>query len=61
MDGYLVNQAFMNKERSKQLYKVIKYHVGGSLSPVPFQTGVFSSVLMVHIIDHIVGIETTAW
>ena len=37
-------------ERVKQ---VIQHYIGGTLEPLPFASGVFNTVLLVHIFDHI--------
>lgn len=50
---------FMNDkgELNDEMYKVIKHYVGGSIMSLPFRTDVFASVIMGHVIDHIVNID----
>ena len=57
MDAYLNNETFINKERHEKLHQVIEYHIGGSITSMPFQSGVLGSVVMVHIVDHIVDVD----
>jgi ubiquinone/menaquinone biosynthesis C-methylase UbiE len=55
---YFMNN-FLNVQGrlSEEMYKVIKDYVGGSIKSLPFRTGIFKSVIMVHILDHIVQID----
>lgn len=52
---YFMNTFLNDKGKlNDQMYKVIKNYVGGSIKSLPFKTSAFNSVVMVHIIDHIV-------
>lgn len=54
---YFMDNFLNGKEGlSDEMFKVIKYYVGGSFRALPFRTGIFNSIIMVHIIDHIVDI-----
>ncbi len=52
---------FMNNYYSSpsEMYKLIKHYIGGSIKSLPIVSSVFSSIYMVHIIDHIA--DTGIW
>lgn len=50
MDNFLN----LKGELSEEMYKVIKHYLGGSCKSLPFRTGILGSVVMVHIIDHVI-------
>lgn len=56
MDTYLSNVRgeTLSTGMSPDMFKLIKHYVGGSIRSLPFDSKVFNSVYLVHIIDHIV-------
>ncbi|MDO8603561.1 MAG: class I SAM-dependent methyltransferase [Candidatus Omnitrophota bacterium] len=53
MDSFLNAQS----ELSEEMHKLIKHYIGGSIKSLPFRSNIFTSVIMVHIIDHIIHID----
>ena len=55
MDTYLHNENNQDSQSklSPEMFKLIRHYIGGSIKSLPFISGVFNSVYMVHIIDHI--------
>jgi ubiquinone/menaquinone biosynthesis C-methylase UbiE len=54
---FMDNFMDVNGKLNDEMYKVIKHYVGGSIESLPFKSDLFNSVIMIHIIDHIVNIN----
>ena len=55
--NFLINKRNPDAGLNPYMYQVIDKYVGGKVEDIPFKSSLFNSVVMVHVIDHIVRFD----